>query len=119
MLVQAVARGVDIFDCVMPSRNARHGHVFTWDGCRNLFNAKYMTDDSPIDTSCDCPVCQRHSRAYLRHLLKAGEMLGFRLCVMHNLYFYNTLLEKIRKSLDDGIYSEFYEKNIVRLSERI
>lgn len=118
-ILESVARGVDIFDCVMPSRNARHGHVFTWDGCRNLFNAKYITDAHPIDPKCECPVCQKHSRAYLRHLLKAGEMLGFRLCVMHNLYFYNTLLEKIRYSLDEGIYSEFYDKNIIRLSERI
>lgn len=118
-ILEAVARGVDIFDCVMPSRNARHGHVFTWDGCRNLFNAKYITDGNPIDPKCDCPVCQKHSRAYLRHLLKAGEMLGFRLCVMHNLYFYNTLMEKIRENLDDGIYNKFYENNIIKLSERI
>ena len=118
-ILEAVARGVDIFDCVMPSRNARHGHVFTWDGCRNLFNVKYVTDDLPIDQKCDCPVCQHYSRAYLRHLLKAGEMLGLRLCVMHNLYFYNTLMERIREALDNGIYSEFFAQNISRLSKRI
>lgn len=118
-ILEAVSRGVDIFDCVMPSRNARHGHVFTWDGCRNLFNAKYVTDNLPIDPTCDCPVCQRHSRAYLRHLLKSSEMLGLRLCVMHNLYFYNTLLERIREALDHGIYHEFFAQNISRLSKRI
>ena len=93
-----MARGVDLFDCVMPSRNARHGHLFTWDGVINLINAKYQLDDRPIDHQCDCPVCrQSFSRAYIRHLLKAGEMLGMRLAVMHNLYFYNTLMERIRK----------------------
>ena len=101
-IIEGVWRGVDLFDCVMPSRNARHGHVFTWDGIRNLNNAKYQTDSLPIEPGCGCPACQNHSRAYIRHLLKAGEMLGMRLAVMHNLYFYNTLMEKIRRALDEG-----------------
>ena len=94
--------GIDLFDCVMPSRNARHGHLFTWAGIRNLNNAKYILDDQPIDEACDCPICQNYSRAYLHHLFKANEMLGMRLAVMHNIYFYNTLLEKIRFALDQG-----------------
>lgn len=109
-ILEAVARGIDLFDCVMPSRNARHGQVFTWEGVRNLNNAKYEIDDSPIDTHCDCPVCQSFSRAYIRHLLKSGEMLGMRLAVLHNLYFYNNLMEVIRTQLDNGTYTEFYEK---------
>ena len=90
-ILNAVERGVDLFDCVMPSRNARHGHLFTWTGIRNLNNAKYILDDQPIDEACGCPVCQNYSRAYLHHLFKANEMLGMRLAVMHNIYFYNTL----------------------------
>ena len=109
-ILESVARGVDLFDCVMPSRNARHGQLFTWEGVRNLNNAKYETDESPIDESCDCPVCQNFSRAYIRHLLKSGEMLGMRLAVLHNLYFYNNLMEVIREQLDNGTYTEFYEK---------
>lgn len=109
-ILESVARGVDLFDCVMPSRNARHGQLFTWQGVRNLNNAKYETDESPIDESCDCPVCQNFSRAYIRHLLKSGEMLGMRLAVLHNLYFYNNLMEVIREQLDNGTYTEFYEK---------
>lgn len=109
-ILESVARGVDLFDCVMPSRNARHGQLFTWQGVRNLNNAKYETDENPIDESCDCPVCQNFSRAYIRHLLKSGEMLGMRLAVLHNLYFYNNLMEVIREQLDNGTYTEFYEK---------
>lgn len=109
-ILKSIARGVDLFDCVMPSRNARHGQLFTWQGVRNLNNAKYETDESPIDESCDCPVCRNFSRAYIRHLLKSGEMLGMRLAVLHNLYFYNNLMEVIREQLDNGTYTEFYEK---------
>ena len=109
-ILESVARGVDLFDCVMPSRNARHGQLFTWQGVRNLNNAKYETDESPIDESCDCPVCRNFSRAYIRHLLKSDEMLGMRLAVLHNLYFYNNLMEVIREQLDNGTYTQFYEK---------
>lgn len=118
-IIEAVYRGVDLFDCVMPSRNARHGHLFTWQGIININNAKYELDDSPIDAECDCPVCQRHSRAYIRHLLKANEMLGMRLAVMHNLYFYNTLMEKIRAALDEGRYEQFRAEMIPLLGRRI
>ena len=118
-ILEAVARGVDLFDCVMPSRNARHGHIFTWDGVINLINAKYQRDDRPIDEHCDCPVCRQHSRAYIRHLLKAGEMLGMRLAVMHNLYFYNTLMERIREALDNDTFDEFYQKYVPILGRRI
>ena len=118
-ILEAVYRGVDLFDCVMPSRNARHGHLFTWSGIININNAKYELDDSPIDSTCDCPVCQRHTRAYIRHLLKAKEMLGMRLAVMHNLYFYNTLMERIRYHLDKGTYREFYAKYKDILDKRI
>ncbi|HEX3025750.1 MAG TPA: tRNA guanosine(34) transglycosylase Tgt [Clostridia bacterium] len=103
-ILEAVSRGVDLFDCVMPSRNARHGHVFTFQGKMNLFNAKYERDSLPIEEGCGCPTCRQYSRAYLRHLFKAGEILALRLCVMHNLYFYNTLMEKIRESLDNGTF---------------
>lgn len=109
-ILESVARGIDLFDCVMPSRNARHGQLFTWQGVRNLNNAKYETDECPIDESCDCPVCRNFSRAYIRHLLKSGEMLGMRLAVLHNLYFYNNLMEVIREQLDNGTYTQFYEK---------
>lgn len=109
-ILESVARGIDLFDCVMPSRNARHGQLFTWDGVRNINNAKYETDESPIDEHCDCPVCRNFSRAYIRHLLKSGEMLGMRLAVLHNLYFYNNLMEVIRTQLDNCTYMEFYEK---------
>ena len=109
-ILESVARGIDLFDCVMPSRNARHGQLFTWQGVRNLNNAKYETDESPIDENCNCPVCQNFSRAYIRHLLKSGEMLGMRLAVLHNLYFYNNLMEIIREQLDNGTYTQFYEK---------
>lgn len=118
-ILEAVYRGVDLFDCVMPSRNARHGHLFTWSGIININNAKYELDDNPVDKGCDCPVCQRHSRAYIRHLLKAKEMLGMRLAVMHNLYFYNTLMEKIRYHLDNGDFGDFYTKYRDILDKRI
>ena len=118
-IIEGVYRGVDLFDCVMPSRNARHGHLFTWSGIININNAKYELDDSPIDSQCDCPVCRNHSRAYIRHLIKAGEMLGMRLAVMHNLYFYNTLMEKIRAALDEGTYQTFHDYWIPILGKRI
>lgn len=118
-IIEAVRRGVDIFDCVMPSRNARHGHVFTWEGTRNLMNQKYETDTRPIDESCGCPTCQNHSRAYVRHLLKAGEMLGMRLAVQHNLWFYNTLMEKIREALDADTFESFYERYMNLIDKRI
>lgn len=118
-IIEAVYRGVDLFDCVMPSRNARHGHLFTWSGIININNAKYELDESPIDPHCDCPVCQRHSRAYIRHLMKAGEMLGMRLAVMHNLYFYNTLMERIREALDEGRFAQFRAEQLPILSKRI
>lgn len=118
-IIEAVSRGVDLFDCVMPSRNARHGHLNTWSGIRNIMNAKYAEDDLPIDEECTCPTCQRHSRAYLRHLFKANEMLGMRLAVMHNLYFYNTLMEKIREHLDQGTFEEFKNQYLPILDTRI
>lgn len=118
-IIEAVSRGVDLFDCVMPSRNARHGHLFTWNGIININNAKYERDLSPIDENCDCPTCQNHSRAYIRHLFKSKEMLAMRLCVMHNLYFYNTLLEKIRAALDEGTFEEFKNRYVDLLDTRI
>ncbi len=118
-ILEVVFRGVDMFDCVMPSRNARHGHLFTWNGIRNIMNSKYELDSKPVDEMCDCPVCRNFSRAYIRHLMKAGEMLGMRLCVMHNLYFYNTLMEKIRDALDNDNYEIFYNKYKEILGNRI
>ena len=118
-ILEAVYRGVDMFDCVMPSRNARHAHVFTLQGIRNMMNAKYTLDTSPIDENCDCPVCQHFDRAYLHHLFKSGEMLGMRLAVMHNIYFYNTLMENIRNALDNGTFTEFYRNYKDILSVRI
>lgn len=118
-ILEAVYRGVDLFDCVMPSRNARHGHLFTWQGIRNLMNAKYELDDHPVDEECDCPVCRHFSRSYLRHLFKSGEMLAMRLSVMHNIYFYNTLLERIRQELDQGTFQSFYQKYREILGQRI
>ena len=118
-ILEAVHRGVDLFDCVMPSRNARHGHAFTSLGCRNLLNAKYELDEAPLDENCDCPTCRGFSRAYLHHLFKAGEMLAMRLTVMHNLYFYNNLMKKIRNALDAGNYEEFYRSNREPLGKRI
>ncbi len=118
-ILEAVKRGVDIFDCVMPSRNARHGHINTWGGVINIKNAKYALDDTPIDEKCDCPVCKTYTKAYIRHLFKAGEMLAMRLCVMHNLYFYNNLMEKIRDSIDNDTFNEFYSENVLKLDTRI
>ncbi len=118
-IIEAVSRGVDIFDCVMPSRNARHGHMFTWSGIININNAKYDHDMLPIDPLCDCPSCRKYSRAYVRHLFKAKEMLGMRIAVMHNLHFYNTLMEKIRDALDNGTFNEFKEKYLPILGKRI
>lgn len=118
-IIEAVYRGVDLFDCVMPSRNARHGQLFTWDGVINLNNAKYERDESPIDSHCDCPTCQAHSRAYVRHLLKANEVLGLRLCVQHNLYFYNNLMSEIRLALDEDRFTEFHDKYVEILDTRI
>ena len=106
-ILEAVDRGVDFFDCVYPSRNGRHGHVYTNHGKMNLFNAKYELDDRPIEEGCNCPACRSYSRAYIRHLLKAKEMLGMRLCVLHNLYFYNTMMEEIRDALDEGRFAEY------------
>ncbi len=118
-ILEGVYRGIDLFDCVMPSRNARHGHLFTWEGIININNAKYELDDSPIDRTCTCPTCQNFSRAYLRHLMKANEMLGMRLAVMHNLHFYNHLMERIREELDNGTYTQFYIKYREILGKRI
>ena len=118
-ILEGVARGVDLFDCVMPSRNARHGHLFTWNGIMNIQNNKYERDPGPIEEGCGCPACQRHSRAYIRHLLRAKEMLGMRLVVMHNLYFYNTLMERIRDALDQGRFGELYRELVPVLGRRI
>jgi len=115
-ILEAVDRGVDFFDCVYPSRNARHAHLYTNFGKINLMNAKYELDDSPIEEGCKCPTCQRYSRAYLRHLLKAKEMLGMRLCVLHNLYFYNNLMSEIRDALDKGCFKEYKERKISQMN---
>ena len=117
-IIEAVSRGVDLFDCVMPSRNARHGHLFTWDGIINLNNAKFENDSEPIEPGCQCPTCQRHSKAYIRHLFKSKEVLGLRLAVTHNLYFYNTLMEKIREALDNDTFEQFKEKYVDLLDAR-
>ncbi len=118
-IIEGVWRGVDIFDCVMPSRNARHGHLCTHEGIINLNNQKYERDPGPIDEKCDCPVCRQYSRAYIRHLLKAKETLGQRLAVMHNLYFYNTLMEEIRAALEEGRFEAYRRENSAKLSTRI
>ena len=118
-IIESVARGVDMFDCVMPSRNARHGTIFTWDGILHITNAAYETDSQPLDPKCDCPVCRNHSRAYVRHLFKAKEQLAGRLAVMHNLYFYNTLMERIRDALDAGEFAQFRKDYSERLAQRI
>ena len=117
-IIEAVARGVDFFDCVMPSRNGRHGKLFTWEGTVNIMNEKYITDDRPISESCNCPVCRSHSRAYLRHLFKADEVLALRLAVLHNLWFYNELMAKIREALDNGTFADFREKYSGNLEKR-
>lgn len=118
-ILEGVSRGVDLFDCVMPSRNARHGQLFTKKGIININNEKYKKDLSPIEDGCNCPTCQHHSRAYIRHLFKAGEMLAMRLCVMHNLYFYNTLMKEIRDALDNGTFQQYKEKYTDLLDTRI
>lgn len=118
-IIEGVARGVDFFDCVMPARNGRHGHLFTWNGIINIKNEKYMRDEQPIDSECDCPVCKRYSRAYVRHLFKANEMLAMRFAVMHNLYFYNKLMEKIRMSMDNDNFEQFRSKYTKMLDTRI
>ena len=118
-IIEAVARGVDFFDCVMPARNARHARLFTWEGAINLKNAKYAEDLNPIDPQCDCPVCRRYSKAYIRHLFVADEMLAMRLAVMHNLYFYNKLMEKIRNALDNDTFDAFRCEYSEKLGRRI
>jgi len=118
-ILEAVHRGVDFFDCVMPSRNARHGNVFTWNGKMNIMNEKYAKDPRPIDENCGCPACRQHSRAFIRHLIKAKEALGMRLAVQHNLYFYNELTKKIREALDGDYFESFYQKYHNLLAERV
>ena len=118
-IIESVARGVDFFDCVMPARNGRHGHLFTWSGVINIKNEKYQRDEQPIDPQCDCPVCRRYSRAYLRHLFKAEEMLAMRFAVMHNLYFYNTLMARIRTAIEAGEYETFRKNYSSVLDTRI
>ncbi len=117
-IVEAVYRGIDFFDCVMPSRNARHGNLFTWEGKINIQNEQYFADERPISKSCGCPACKHYSRSYVRHLFKAKEALGMRLAVLHNLYFYNDLMQKIRDALDEGRYEEFYREYRFKLAER-
>lgn len=118
-IIEGVYRGVDFFDCVMPARNGRHGHLFTWNGVINIKNEKYQLDERPISEDCLCPVCQSYSRAYLRHLFKCEEILAMRLSVMHNLYFYNDLMARIRNALDEGKYEEFHKKYAKILDSRI
>ncbi len=116
-ILEAVERGVDFFDCVYPSRNGRHGHVYTNQGKRNLFNAKYELDERPIEEGCGCPACRHYSRAYIRHLLKAKEMLGMRLCVLHNLYFYNTMMQEIRDAIEAGNFAAYKKGKLARMRE--
>ena len=118
-ILEGVSRGVDLFDCVMPSRNARHGHLFTKKGIININNAKYERDDKPIDEECNCPTCQKHSRAYIRHLFKSNEILGMRLAVIHNLHFYNNLMQEIRDNLDNGTFEDYKNEFCVKLDTRI
>ena len=118
-IIEGVYRGVDFFDCVMPSRNARHATIFTWNGIMHLTNARYELDERPIDPECDCPTCRNFTRAYVRHLFKADEQLAGRLAVMHNLYFYNTLMERIRQALDEGRYGEFRAKYSPLLASKL
>ena len=114
-ILEGVERGVDFFDCVYPSRNGRHGHLYTNFGKINLFNAQFELDSRPIEEGCQCPTCQKYSRAYIRHLLKAKEMLGMRLCVIHNLYFYNTMMEEIREALDNGCFAEYKKQKLANM----
>ena len=118
-ILESVYRGIDFFDCVLPARNGRHGLFYTWSGVLNIKNEKHMRSDEPIDENCDCVVCRRYSRGYIRHLFKAGEMLGMRLAVLHNLYFYNTLMGEIRRAIGENRYGEFYAENTARLGGRI
>ena len=118
-IVEGVARGMDFFDCVMPARNARHGKLFTWHGSINIKNEKYKLDDRPIDPDCGCPTCRNHSRAYLRHLMKADEMLAMRLAVTHNLWFYNELMQRIRDALDAGTFAAFRAEYSEKLAQRL
>ncbi|MBR4057461.1 MAG: tRNA guanosine(34) transglycosylase Tgt [Oscillospiraceae bacterium] len=118
-ILEAVARGVDFFDCVMPARNGRHGHLFTWDGVINIKNEKYARDESPIDPQCGCPVCKSYSRAYIRHLFKTEELLALRFSVMHNLWFYNALMQKIRDALDSGTFAQLRHEMAEKLDKRI
>lgn len=117
-ILEGVERGVDFFDCVYPTRNGRHGHLYTNQGKINLFNAKYETDENPIEAGCGCPACRRYSRAYIRHLLKAKEMLGMRLCVLHNLYFYNTMMEEIRNALDAGEFAVYKKRKLDGMGQK-
>lgn len=117
-ILEAVDRGVDFFDCVYPSRNGRHGHVYTNHGKMNLFNVKYELDDRPIEEGCNCPACRSYSRAYIRHLLKAKEMLGMRLCVLHNLYFYNTMMEEIRDAIDAGEFQAYKKRKLEGMEQK-
>ena len=116
-IIEGVDRGIDFFDCVYPARNGRHGHVYTHYGKLNLFNARYEKDLSPIEEGCNCPVCRHYTRAYIRHLLKAGEMLGMRFCVLHNLYYYNHLMEEIREALENNRFGEFKKRTLERFKE--
>ena len=116
-ILEGVERGVDFFDCVYPSRNGRHGHLYTNQGKMNLFNRKYERDSRPIEEGCQCPACRHYSRAYIRHLLKAREMLGMRLCVLHNLYFYNTMMEEIREALDQGRFHSYKEEKLYGMGQ--
>ena len=118
-ILEGVARGIDMFDCVLPARNARHGKLYTWAGALNIKNEKYKNDDRPIDPQCTCPVCRNFSRAYLRHLFTAGEMLAMRLAVMHNLYFYNDLMARIRQALDQGNFQSFYQEYCQKLAAKL
>ena len=116
-ILEGVDRGIDFFDCVYPTRNGRHGHVYTNQGKINLFNQKYEKDMRPIEEGCGCPTCRRYSRAYVRHLLKAKEMLGMRLCVLHNLYFYNTMMEEIRDAIDEGRFHSYKEEKLYGMGQ--
>ena len=115
-ILEAVRRGVDFFDCVMPSRNARHGNLFTWEGKLTILNEKFKTNPRPISETCQCPACRSYSRAYIRHLLKVDEMLGMRLCVLHNLYFYNTMMEEIREALDEGRFTAYKKQKLENMA---